>query len=34
MIHSKTFILNKQGKLISANTYQLLLLATNLKIKF
>ena len=32
MIHSKTFLLSKQVKYISANPYQLFLLATNFKI--
>ena len=34
MTHSKTVLISKQIKSISAYTYQLLLLATNFKIKF
>ena len=34
MIHSNIFLLSKQVKYISANPYQLLLLATNFKINF
>ena len=34
MIRSKTFLFKQTSKSISANSYQLLMLATNFKIKF
>ena len=34
MIHSKIFLLSRKIKSISANSYRLLLLAANFKLKF